>query len=299
MEEMIALAVEKVGGTMLRAAVVWPHSPDVFAACKRAIDAGLILPIMIGQKQSTSAPEREAGQDLGKVSLIETETPAEALRAAIRMATAGEVDIIVRGGDAAPDFLRLLTAEGAGFVPRGGIASHVALIQPEKYEKAIVLTDALVIPQPDLKQKVALIENMLAVARQIGISAPRVAVLAAVEVVYPQMPVTQDAAILSKMGERGQIKGAYIDGPLSFDCAVDRFAAESKGIRTSEVAGQADAMLAPNMETAHGIYKAMALYGRAQLGGVIYGGRVPVAMPMASDSAETIFHSIALASVVR
>ena len=112
------------------------------------------------------------------------------------------------------------------------------------------------------------------------------------------MPTTIDGAVLGKMSERNQIKGGFVDGPLSFDCAVDPVAAESKGITNSEVAGRANAMLAPNIDTAHGVYKAMALYGNARVGGVIYGGRVSVALAARSDSAENILNSIALAVLV-
>ena len=143
-----------------------------------------------------------------------------------------------------------------------------------------------------------MVNNLIAVGNRIGIDTPRVAVLAAVEVVYPQMPATIDGAVLGKMSERNQIKGGFVDGPLSFDCAVDPVAAESKGITNSEVAGRANAMLAPNIDTAHGVYKAMALYGNARVGGVIYGGRVPVALAARSDSAENILNSIALAVLV-
>ena len=120
------------------------------------------------------------------------------------------------------------------------------------------------------------------------------AILAAVEVIYPQMTATMDAAIISKMSDRGQIKGAYIDGPLSFDCAVDMFAAESKGLKESKVAGQADIMLSPNIETANAVYRAMAFYGGAQIGGILVGGCVPVALGTRSDSLETKFNSIVL-----
>jgi phosphate butyryltransferase len=298
-EQIIALAKARTGQTMLRAAVVSPSHPVVFEACKRAIDFGLITPVMIGDPQAIKEADAAAGQDLGDVQLIEADSDGEATRAAVRMATAGEVDVIVRGGTPVPDFVKVITAEGTGFVGKGRIAGHVAFIKPEKYDRVFALTDAAAVPEPDLKQKMALLLNLIAACLKVGIDPPRIAVLAAVEVVYPQMPVTIDAAVLSKMNERGQIKGAFIDGPLSFDCAVSTFAAESKGIRKSEVAGQANAMLAPNMETAHGIYKAMALYGHAQLGGVLYGGRAPVALAAASDSADTLFHSIALACLMQ
>ncbi|HPM37376.1 MAG TPA: phosphate acyltransferase [candidate division Zixibacteria bacterium] len=297
MEQVVTQTQARLGGRALRAAVIAPGRGEVIAACGRAVAAGLIAPAVIGDFRQIARAEADAGCTLGGIRRVEAATAEEAARTAARMAAAGEIDLVIRGGDA-PDILRVLLAEGAGLVRPGGTAAHVAMIKPEKYARAFLLTDALAHPQPDLKLKAALIETLVRVGRRVGIETPRVAVLAAVEVVYPQMPVTLEAAVLSKMAERGQIKGAHVDGPLSFDCAVDPAAAESKGIRNSAVAGRADAMLAPNIETAQGVYKAMALCGRAQMGGVLVGGRVPVAMPLAGDGADTVFYSIVLACAV-
>jgi len=124
---------------------------------------------------------------------------------------------------------------------------------------------------------------------------PRIAIVAAVEAIYPHMPVTLDAAVLAKMAERGQIKGALVDGPLSYDVAIDMEAARAKGICHSSVAGQADAMVASSMEVANGVYLAMSFCGKCDIGGVIVGGLVPVAANFPSDSLSSRFHSILLA----
>ncbi len=299
MEKLLARARELGGSRSLRAAVLMPHQPDILRGCRLAMDEGFISPILIGNRDCIDRARAAADGCLGKAEVVNAEFVDDAVQAALGMVNDGTVDLLVRGAAPQPDFVRLLTTESEGFVGKGTALGHIAFIKPERYQKLLALTDAVVHPEPDLKQKIALTENLVAACRKAGIDMPRIAVLAAVEVVYPQMPVTMEAAILAKMGERGQIKGAFVDGPLSFDCAIDPLAAESKGIRKSEVAGQADALLAPNMETAHGVYKAMALFGRAKLGGVLFGGRVPVAMPSTSDSVETIFHSIALACLLR
>lgn len=298
MEKLLNRVGSKLDGRQLRAAVVFPYYSAVLEACRMAVKSGYIVPIFIGETGKIQKSEPYSDSIFGQVEVIEARSAEDALDAALRLAISGNVDVIVRGTVSAPEFIRRLIEERSGFVPKNCTVSHVAVIKPEAYGKLLAVTDAAVNAEPDLKQKISLIDNLIAVSRKIGIESPRVAVLAAVEVVYPQMPVTLDAAVLSKMGERGQIKGAFIDGPLSFDCAIDPLAAESKGIKNSRVAGFADAMLAPNMETAHGIYKAMALYGRAKLGGVIYGGIIPVAMPATSDTAEAIYHSIGLACLL-
>lgn len=299
MEHIIARAKTKIGGRPLRAAVLLPHQPEVFRACRRAIDEGFISPMLIGHGRRIETAHNAADNCLGAVETVSVEFIDEAVQTALGMVRDGTADLLIRGTAPQPEFVHLLSVESEGFVGKGATLGHIAFIKPERYDRLLAITDAVVHPEPDLKQKIALTENLVSACRTVGIERPRVAVLAAVEVVYPQMPVTLEAAILAKMGERGQIKGAFVDGPLSFDCAIDTFAAESKGIRSSEVAGRADAMLAPNMETAHGVYKAMALYGRAKLAGMIYGGRVPIAMPSTSDSVETIYHSIALACLIR
>jgi phosphate butyryltransferase len=160
-----------------------------------------------------------------------------------------------------------------------------------------MLTDGGVVVQPDLMVKLNLISNMVYLANSIGLVNPRIAVVTAVEAVYPQMQATLDGAILAKMAERGQIKGACVDGPLSFDIAVDMLAARAKGITNSPVAGQADGLLAPCIEVANGVYNAMTLYGHCEIGGVIVGGKVPLAVNTRADSQQARFHSIVLATL--
>ena len=154
--------------------------------------------------------------------------------------------------------------------------------------------------EPGLKCKLALINNAVAFAGKVGLDLPRVALIAAVEVVYTQMQVTMDAAVIAKMGERKQIEGAFVDGPLSFDVAIStevahsKGIAEAKGITNSPVAGQADILIAPNIETANGIYKAVGLYGKAEVGGVICGGKTPVILSSRSETVKNRLNSIVL-----
>ncbi len=283
-----------------RAAIIEPAHGHYFRAFSRAVENGLIEPVVIvGDREKTEKSAKATGFDLQAVTLVESSAGDASVRTALKMVGSDEIDLIVRGSVPTDLFMHALFEAEGGFVRKGRLVSHVATIKPERYGKVILLTDALVNVAPSLKTKLGLVQNLTAVGQAIGLETARIAVLAAVEVVYPQMPVTVDGAVLAKMSDRHQFKGCFVDGPLSFDCAVDPVAAESKGITNSEVAGRANAMLAPNIETAHGIYKAMALYGKAQMGGVIHGGVVPVAIAARSDSEETIFNSIALAVLMR
>ncbi|MEW6411519.1 MAG: phosphate acyltransferase [Candidatus Zixiibacteriota bacterium] len=281
-----------------RCALVVPSEGKSLEAFCRATDAGLIEPFIVGDEKLARKKATSAGLDIGSARFIDINEPDLAVQASLKMAMTGEIDAFVLGRYSAVELLALMLDKSGGFVGKGRTLSHLAAIKPSRYKKLLFLTDAAVNMEPDLKIKLALIDNAVKVAKIVGVDMPRVAVIAAVEVIYPQMPVTMDAAVISKMADRKQIKGAYVDGPLSFDIAVDMFAAQSKGITDSKVAGQADILLAPNIETANGIYKAMSLYGKSQLGGVIYGGKVPAVVSSYSDSVETRFHSIVLASLV-
>lgn len=293
-EHLIERAQQQALTTCPRTALVVPSDPETLKAFSMAAEMRLIEPWLIGDEQLVLRKAAELGLNLESATFIDIRQPDLAVSAALKMAVAGELNLLVKGRMATVDFLQILFDKSLGFVHSGHTVSHVAVIKPTLYPKLLFLTDAAVNVDPDLKCKLALIENAVKLASHVGVKMPRIAMLAAVEVVYPQMPVTMDAAIIAKMADRGQIKGAYVDGPLSFDTAVDMFAAEAKGIKNSPVAGQADILIAPNLETANGVYKAMTLYGRAELGGVILGGRVPVALGSRSDSVENRFKSIAL-----
>jgi len=294
-DQVHSLAKEKAAQKKPKAILVEPAHADLFVAFANAIDKDLIDQLSIGGRTTIDKVSAEAGVALDGITIHNCGADQSALAIVCQLAIEGKVDFIIRGTIPTDQFVKDLFDNDTGFVERGQSVGHVAVIEPERYQRLLLLTDAVVIPSPDLKQKIGLANNVISVAHCIGINTPRVAVLGAVEVVYPQMPATIDGAVLAKMSERHQIKGGFVDGPLSFDCAVDPVAAESKGITTSEVAGRANAMLAPNIETAHGVYKAMALYGNARVGGVIYGGRVPIAMAARSDSAASILNSIVLA----
>ena len=276
------------------AALVVPSEMDTLRAFVKATEEELINPLIIGDEALLRKNTEAAGINIGDAHVIDINQPDMAVQTAARMSLAGEINIIVQGKLLAADLLSGLFAPEQEFRLPGKLVSHVAVLKTKKYPKLLLLTDSTVVVQPDLKAKLGLIQNIVHVSEKIGISNPRVAVVGAVEVIYPQMKATMEAAIIAKMAERGQIKGAKVDGPLSFDVAVDLFAAHSKGITNSPVAGQADAIVAPCIEVANGIYHAMSLYGGCQIGGVVVGGRVPIAVNSHADSVEARFNSIAL-----
>jgi len=296
-DQIAELAREKAKSKKLRAALVCPQDEKTIKGFARAASEGLFAPVIIGSDVAFQTFLEVADLNDSNAVFAGHDNLEAALLVASSMANKGELDLIFNGSQPNDTFVRQLFAESHEFVKAGTFISHIAVIKAKLYPKLLLLSDAGVTIKPDIKTKIALVNNLSSFGSRLGITPVRIAVLAAVEAVYPQMTSTLDGAVLSKMAERRQIKNVLIDGPLSFDIAVDRFAAEGKGIKNLEVAGQADALLAPNIETANGIYTAMSLYGSAEVGGLLYGGRVPIAMASRSDSENNRYHSILLAIV--
>jgi len=297
-EQIETLAEQSVTSKKPRAALVVPSETDTWPAFFEAFRRGFIDPFVIGDESLFRKIADQSHIDVSSFHLIDINQPDMALKTAARMAVAGEIDMIVQGRLTPEETVSILSACDLGFVASGRIMSHVGVLKAASYPKLLLVTDGLVHEQPDLKTKIDLLGNLSRVAKTIGVADPRTAVVAAVEVIYPQMPATTEAAVLAKMCDRGQIKGVRVDGPLSFDVAVDAFAAESKGITGSEVAGQADAILASTKHVAQGVYQAMSLFADCASGGVLVGGRVPVAVNFVSESVASRFNSILLAALL-
>lgn len=293
-EQIFARARERALTSRIRAALVTPSEPDILRAFAKMATEKLIEPVLVGDEKLFEEVCREDNIDFPSGEFIGALDPVEAVTKTSELMNSGRINLIVKGRMMTGDLFKCLFLPENGFVQKDKTISHVAVLRPERYKKLLMVTDGAVNVAPDLKTKLALIDNLTKVSNSIGIQNPRIALLAAVEVIYPQMQVTMEAAVIAKMWERGQIKGAIVDGPLSFDVSVDMFAAHSKGVKNSPVAGQADGMVAPNLETANGIYKAMALYGRCQMGGVVVGGKLPVAIGSRSDSWEGKLNSMLL-----
>jgi len=193
------------------------------------------------------------------------------------------------------DFMRAVLDKTDG-LGSGRLISHVVVFEAAGYERLMLLSDAAINIAPDLGQKIQIIENALKITNAVGILKPRIAMLAAVETVSPSMRATEDAAIISKMAERGQIRGCFIDGPLALDNAVSAVAAEHKGI-AGDVAGKADLLLVPDIEAGNVLFKSLVYFANAQIGGVVVGATAPVVMTSRTDSPQAKLNSIALALI--
>lgn len=280
---------------IIRAALIGADDSRYLEAILRAKKEGLIEPALIGNQSDIQDIAPKNGLDIGGLPIVNSVDPADSVDAAMKLAAEKKIDLLVRGSIDARLMLTRLFDKSIGFRNGKNRVSHVAVFEHEKYPKLLLMSDAAVNVAPDIKRKLAIIQSAVGVANLFGVDMPKVAMLAAVEVIYPGMRVTEEGAIISKMVDKGQIKNCLIDGPLSMDVATVPDVARQKGV-TSEVAGQADILIAPNIETGNGIYKAMSMFVKAKTAGIIVGGRIPVAISSRCDSVDNIFLSLVLGS---
>jgi phosphate butyryltransferase len=281
-----------------KAAMPVPSDMDSLKAVIKAYENKILTPVLIGDEKLLKKKADENSISLDNIEILDINQPDMSIKTAARMAVADEVDLIVKGKGDMIEFQNLLFEKDTEFINDKDFISHIAVFKAELYKKLLILTDSFVNFDPNLKQKISILNNAVHLALQLNIECPKVAHLTAVEVIYPQMSETTEAAVLAKMCERKQIPNAVIDGPLSVDVALDPVAAEAKGITSSKVAGDADILLTGNIETANGVYKAMSLFAKAEIGGIIYGGKVPVAINPSIDSVENRYKSILLACLM-
>lgn len=227
------------------------------------------------------------------VEVIAAMSNAEAAELSVKALRNGEADVLMKGNIPTANILKAVLNKEWG-LRKGSVLSHVAAFEVPNYDRLIFVTDAAMNIAPDVTQKAAIIQNTVEVAQAIGIDLPKVAPIAAVEVVNPAMQATIDAAMLTQMNRRGQIKDCIVDGPLALDNAVSQIAAEHKGI-VSDVAGKADILLVPTIEAGNVLYKSLVYFADAKVGAMIAGAKAPVVLTSRADSAETKVYSLALA----
>jgi len=288
-----ALVARAAGGTPVATAVVYPVDAASLLAALDAARAGLIAPILIGPEARIRAVAHEAGADIAALRLIDAPDPRAAAAHAVVLARAGEVALLMKGDLHTEDLMAEVVATQTGLRTARRI-SHVYLVDVPGYPRPLLLTDVAINVTPTLADKVDIVQNAIDCAQAIGIAQPRVAILAAVEVVSARLPSTLDAAALCKMADRGQITGGVLDGPLGFDNAVDAKAAADKGI-VSPVAGRADILVVPDLEAGNMLAKQLTFLSGAEAAGVVLGARVPIVLSSRADSAGTRLASCALA----
>ncbi|PYE52895.1 bifunctional enoyl-CoA hydratase/phosphate acetyltransferase [Deinococcus yavapaiensis] len=281
-----------------RVAVAAAADPHVLSAVHEARIEGLIRPILFGDPDKIAAAAREVGLDLSKVDVRPAANNDAAAEAAVKTVSSGEADILMKGLLDTAVLLRAVLNKEWG-LRTGRLLSHVLAydVPGADFGRLFFMSDGAMNIEPDLKAKIQIVENAVTVAHAVGIDQPKVAMLAAVEVVNPDMSTAVDDAIISKMGDRGQIKGALIDGPLALDNAVSEHAAHIKKIN-SPVAGKADILVVDDIDVGNVFYKTLVYFARARVAGIIMGAKAPIVLTSRADSEEAKFYSVALACVL-
>jgi phosphotransacetylase len=277
----------------LPTAVVAPHEASALAGALQARDLGLITPILIGDLPTIRALAKDLGADLGGLTLVQAKDTIEAADLGVACVRDGRARALMKGHLHTDEFLRPVVRKDTGLRTRRRL-SHVFVMDSPDLDHLILVSDAAMAIAPDLMQKADITQNAIDLARAIGIGLPKVGILSAIETVNPAMPSSVDAAILSKMAERGQIVGGLVDGPLAMDNALSPAAAKAKGLG-SLVAGRADVLIAPNIEAGNMLAKDLIFVGGAQSAGLVVGASVPIILTSRSDDAAARVASCAVA----
>jgi len=290
------LIEEAQGRGCKRVAVAAAANSLVLQSVKRAQDLGLIEPWLVGRAGEIRQAAALAGVAFDDERIVDTETTVESAARSVELVREGKADILMKGHLHTDDFLRAVLRSSTG-LRTDRLLSHCFVLQIPSYHKLLLITDAAINIAPDMVQKAAIVQNAIDLMRQLDVDVPKVAALSAVETINPKIPSTVDAACLHKMSERGQIKYGLVDGPMAFDNAISAQAAQEKGIK-SEVAGDVDVMLAPDLDAGNILYKNLEYLANARVAGIVMGARAPIVLTSRSDPPEARVHSLALANLV-
>jgi len=269
---------------------------DVLTAVRQATDLGIVQPLLCGDRDVIHKLSDTGVISLEGMQIEHCADPAAAASRAVSLVAHGDAAMVMKGLVDTSVLLKAVLDRDNG-LRSGQVLSHLAIFELEGYTRPLGITDAAMNIAPDLETKRAILENAVAAFHRLGYEEPRVAVLAAKEKVNPKMPATVDAAELAAANERGEIAGCVVDGPFALDNAVDRRAAETKGI-SSPVAGNADILLMPTIESGNVLYKALAFLTKSRHAGVIVGARAPIVLTSRADSEAAKLDSIALAAAI-
>ena len=291
-----ALLARAAGLPPLPTAVAHPCDAASLGAAVEAANAKLITPILVGPAARIAAAALAAKLDIAAFRIENTEHSHASAARAVALVRSGDAALLMKGALHTDELLHEVMLPDTG-LRTGRRLSHVYVLAVPGFPRPLLVTDAAINITPTLEDKVAIVQNAIDLAHMLGIAVPKVAILAAVEVVNPAMRSTVEAAALCKMAERGQITGGILDGPLAFDNAISPAAAREKGI-VSPVAGLADILVVPDLEAGNMLAKQMTFMGGADAAGVVLGARVPIILTSRADDARTRLASCAVAVIL-
>ncbi len=283
----------KAKGVCKRMVAAWAVDEHTIEAASKAVDLGFVKATLVGDAKLINDVCSKNGIDASKFEIVDNPDELKAVAQAVQLVHDGEGDVLMKGLCSTDKFLRAILNKETGLLPPKGLLSHVGVIESPNYHKLIFLTDMAVVPLPDLRQKMKLTNYIVKVAKSFGIAKPKVAFIAASEQVLDSMPACLEAAALAKMADRGQIKGCIADGPLALDVAIDQESVEIKKL-SSPVAGDADCLVFPNIESANVFWKTNSkLATGVRQAGMLVGTTAPCILASRADSVDTKLNSIA------
>ena len=268
----------------------------VLQSVRRAVDLGLVVPLLVGREEDIRREAEAIDWELEATQIVNTETNKAAAGVAVDLVREGEADVLMKGYLHTDEMLHAVLRRETG-LRTDRLLSHVFVLEVPTYHKLLLITDAAINIHPDISEKASITQNAVDLARKLGAEQPKVAALSSVETINPNIPSTVHAACLSKMADRGQIRGALVDGPLAFDNAISAQAAEEKGI-SSAVSGDVDVVVAPDLDAGNILFKNLEYLANAKVAGVVMGAKAPVVLTSRSDPPRARVFSLALASLL-
>ncbi len=283
--------------TKKRLVAAYANDSHTIEAVSEAVEKGIVEGILVGDEATMRDVCSKLNVNPEKFRLIHEPDEMKAASKAVSLINSGEADLLMKGLVSTDKYMKAILNKETGLMNPGAVLSHVTVIENSNYPKLMIVGDVAVLPLPDFKQKVAIVNYLIKTAHALGIDKPKVAALSATEQMLSGIPSAEDAAMLAKMADRGQIKDCILDGPLALDTAIDPESAKIKKL-TGEVAGNADCLLFPNIESGNVFYKANTKLAGAELGAFVAGARVPCILSSRGDSSLTKLYSIALAALL-
>ncbi|GAA6179073.1 phosphate acetyltransferase [Shimia sp. NS0008-38b] len=277
-------------------AVVHPCDAASLTGALEARDKTLITPILVGPKDRITAVANTEGLDLSGLEIVDVKHSHASASAAVRLVREGKAQALMKGALHTDEVMGAVVDKATGLRTERRM-SHVFVLDVPTYPKPLLITDAAINIFPDLMVKADIVQNAIHLGHALGIDTPKVAILSALETIYPKIPSTVEAAALCKMADRGQITGGLLDGPLAFDNAISRKAADAKGIK-SDVPGDADILVAPDLEAGNMIAKQLMYLANASSAGIVLGARVPIMLTSRADGTLSRLVSAALAQLM-
>lgn len=281
-----------------RLVAAYANDAHTIEAIYHAIENNIVDATLVGDEATINNVCKELGFDVSKFKIVQEADENKAGPKAVALINEGKGNILMKGLLSTDKYMRAILNKENGLMPGAkAVLSHATIIETPAYHKLIICGDVAVIPAPDLNQKVAITNYLIKIAHKLEISQPKVALVAATEQMLVGMPACIDAAIISKMADRGQIKGALIDGPLALDVTLDKESAQIKKL-ASQVAGDADCLVFPNIEAGNVFYKTCTKLASGELAAMVCGAKVPCILTSRGDSAKSKNYSIALAALL-